>query len=580
MESNRLTNKNSKRSFSGPALITISINIEGISPNKEDILAQLCKETSCNVLCIQETHRGNESRTPKISGMRLAAIRSHKKYGSAIFTKPSIDIISSEMTEVDDIEIITIDLGKCTVKSVYKPPNSPFKFHKPKNFAAPNVRIFLGDFNCHSTSWGYSETNDDGHALEAWAVSEELSLIHDHKLPPSFNSGRWKRGYNPDLIFVSEATREYNKDPFSTQTIEEGMKTLNAVSETRRKRWCEETLENVDMRHDSRKAWGLLRRLGNIPRRQPTPPKKKKMVRESCKETDYLSKQFNSFELQKAIDVMKNYKAAGPDDICTEQLRNLGPGAKKWETDPKNYRPISLLCHTYKIYERMLLNRLMPVVDKELILEQSGFRPGKSCSSQILNLTQYIENGFENKQITGVAFVELSAAYDTVNHNIMLTKLYKMTYDYNFVKIIEALLSNRRFFVTFDGKNSRWRNLKNGLPQGSVLAPTLFNIYTNDQPISNDANIKHYIYADDSAIAVQDNTFEIIERKLSDTLARMDEYFEANTLRPNPSKTEVCAFHLRNKEANRKLHVTWKGVELVNNPNPKYLGVVLDRSLT
>lgn len=100
---------------------------------------------------------------------------------------------------------------------------------------------------------------------------------------------------------------EYNKDPFSAQTIEEGMKTLNAVAEIRRKRWCE-TLENVDMRHDSRKACGLLRRLGNIPRRQPTPPKvtpnqiihtlllnckppktnrkiqKKRMVRELCKE--------------------------------------------------------------------------------------------------------------------------------------------------------------------------------------------------------------------------------------------------------------------------------------------------------
>jgi|UniRef100_A0A2S2Q5Y5 hypothetical protein len=132
--------------------------------------------------------------------MRLAAIRPHIKYGSAIFTKPSIDIISSKMTEIDDIEVITIDLGKCAVTSVYKPPNSPFKFHKPKNFAARNVRIIFGDFNCHSTSWEYNETNNDDHALETWAVSEELSLIHDHKLPPS-----GKRGYSPDIIFVSEA---------------------------------------------------------------------------------------------------------------------------------------------------------------------------------------------------------------------------------------------------------------------------------------------------------------------------------------------------------------------------------------
>lgn len=173
---------------------------------------------------------------------------------------------------------------------------------------------------------------------------------------------------------------------------------------------------------------------------------------------------------------MKSYKAAGIDDICTEQLRHLGPGGRKWiiglfnyinivQNIPKIWRKskitaqlkpvkwkrtqitISIQYHTYKIYERMLLNRLMLVIDKELIKEQSCFRPRKSCSNQILNLTQNIENGSENKQSIGLAFVELSTAYDPVNHKIMLTKLCEMTYyDYNFVKIIEALLSNRRFF--------------------------------------------------------------------------------------------------------------------------------------
>lgn len=60
----------------------------------------------------------------------------------------------------------------------------------------------------------------------------------------------------------------------------------------------------------------------------------------------------------------------------------------------------------------------------------------------------------------------------------------------------------------------------------------------------------------------------------------MDEYFEINSLRPNPVKTEVYAFHLRNKKTNRKLYVVWKSVESANNPNPKYLGVIINRSLT
>lgn len=76
---------------------------------------------------------------------------------------------------------------------------------------------------------------------------------------------------------------------------------------------------------------------------------------------------------------------------------------------------------------------------------------------------------------------------------MMLTNLYKTTYDSNFVKIIKALLSNFRYFVTLDGKLSRCRNSQNGLSQGSVLAPALFIIYTNNQRISNDKNVKHFI---------------------------------------------------------------------------------------
>ena len=70
----------------------------------------------------------------------------------------------------------------------------------------------------------------------------------------------------------------------------------------------------------------------------------------------------------------------------------LKPG--KDSSLPKNYRPISLLCHTYKLFERMLLNRLNLITEDAIIQEQSGFRSGKSCTSQLLNLTQHIEDGF------------------------------------------------------------------------------------------------------------------------------------------------------------------------------------------
>ena len=85
--------------------------------------------------------------------------------------------------------------------------------------------------------------------------------------------------------------------------------------------------------------------------------------------------------------------------------------------------------------------------------------------------------------------------YDTVNHRVLLTKLYGMTEDVEFIKLIRCMMRNRWFYVDLNGKKSIWRNQNNVLPQGSVLSPVLFNVYTNDQPVHNET--RSLIYADD-----------------------------------------------------------------------------------
>ena len=122
------------------------------------------------------------------------------------------------------------------------------------------------------------------------------------------------------------------------------------------------------------------------------------------------------------------------------------------------------------------------------------------------NLTQHIEDGYERKMSTGAAFVDLSAAYDTVQHRLMIRQLMDTTGDIDLCQVIRGLLSNRRFFVQLNDKKSRWRSQKNGLPQGSVLAPLLFNIYTNDQPLPTDCS--RFIYADDLCITTQQSDFQ------------------------------------------------------------------------
>ncbi|KAI8434888.1 LOW QUALITY PROTEIN: hypothetical protein MSG28_003373 [Choristoneura fumiferana] len=132
--------------------------------------------------------------------------------------------------------------------------------------------------------------------------------------------------------------------------------------------------------------------------------------------------------------------------------------------------------------------------------------------------------------------------------------------------------------VHLHSETSRWRSQKNGLPQGSVLAPTLFNIYTNDQPAP--PNTQRFLYADDLALAAQSGTFGDVEGTLSAALETLSQYYEQNCLRPNPAKTQSCAFHLRNRDASRPLDVTWGGVRIEHCPHPRYLGITLDRTLT
>ena len=140
------------------------------------------------------------------------------------------------------------------------------------------------------------------------------------------------------------------------------------------------------------------------------------------------------------------------------------------------------------------------------------------------------------------------------------------------------MVGNRSFTLTTgNGQRNRLRRLKNGVPQGSVLTPLLFNIYISDLPATIS---KKYAFADDLAIMHADGDWQAGEGALSKDMATLSEYLQTRKPKLSTTKTVSAVFHLNNKEAKRELKVNFNNETLPFSSEPKYLGVTLDTSLT
>ena len=138
------------------------------------------------------------------------------------------------------------------------------------------------------------------------------------------------------------------------------------------------------------------------------------------------------------------------------------------------------------------------------------------------------------------------------------------------VTVILPLISQHRFHVHSDNKKSRCCILKNGVPQGLVLAPALFNLHTYDLPATQR---KKYIYADDIVLHHSNSDFQEIENALSNDLDGLRKYFRNWRLKLNTKKTVCNVFHLPNRFANYKLQIKKGGQTIQHDPMPKYLEI-------
>ena len=144
-------------------------------------------------------------------------------------------------------------------------------------------------------------------------------------------------------------------------------------------------------------------------------------------------------------------------------------------------------------------------------------RENRVRALQLLNLSEHIEDGYEKRLRHRCCLRGLVCCLRQCQPPTSHQQGARDDRDVQLTDLIRTMLENRRFFVVLNGKKSRWRRQRNGLPQGSVLAPMLFNIYTNDQPIHPDT--RSFIYADDLCIASQGNDFNNIEASLTSAMS-------------------------------------------------------------
>lgn len=252
----------------------------------------------------------------------------------------------------------------------------------------------------------------------------------------------------------------------------------------------------------------------------------------------------------------------------------LKPG--KPPTEVKSYRPISLLPLLSKLFEKMLLHRILPILEEQKIIpdHQFGFRAHHGTTEQIHRVASTIRQALEKREYCSAAFLDIQQAFDRVWHKGLLCKL-KLCLPHPAYLLLESYLQDRVFRVKTEGCYSGFYPIHAGVPQGSVLGPVLYTVYTADIPVTE--GIVTATYADDTAILSCDENPNVASWKLQKQLNDIDSWLKKWRIQASAAKSAHITFTLRRSDCPT---VNLGGTMLPKQSTVKYLGMHLDRRLT
>ena len=322
---------------------------------------------------------------------------------------------------------------------------------------------------------------------------------------------------------------------------------------------------------------------------------------------------FTPESVKSTIDKTPSTSSTGPDGISYRHLKHLGPVAiraltsifnhsithnsiptlwkkakivpilkpHKTPTEPASYRPISLLFNPVKILERLVLTNITPHIP--LSPTQHGFRTLHSTTTLLTSLTQTTLEGLNTPKPahrTLLATIDISKAFDTVPRTLLTQKIFNTNIHINYKKWLANYLTGRQGYTIHNGKSSTTRRYTNGVPQGSVLSPTLFNLYMHDIPLPTHPDTHTLSYADDITIYTQHTKPETAATHLQNYIHTLEQWLETNRLKVSTPKSTLTLITPWAQEYNTRPTVTLHDTPIPYTDTPTILGVTFDRGMT
>ena len=266
-----------------------------------------------------------------------------------------------------------------------------------------------------------------------------------------------------------------------------------------------------------------------------------------------------------------------PSDL---KYANVTPLFKKDDnTNKENYRPISILPSISKIFERLMFQQITSYVSNTLSPYLCGFRKGYNAQHALLRLKNNLNKCLDKKEKVGLFMMDLSKAFDCIPHDLLIAKLHAYGFDSRCLKLIYSYLKGRNQRVKINAEYSSWKEILDGVPQGSVLGPLLFNIFINDLFFFVE-NSDICNYADDNSLSVSDIMTEKIISKLEADIIILENWFQNNGMLLNEDKCQFLIIESARSSRNEIAKIQTQNKSIEETKKGKLLGITFDNNIT